>query len=474
MIMPKYTMEQITCKIGGTANCEISGFVCGFNQELSEEEIIKYFKETKHIFADYKQEDIAKNKSVVIYPNTTELNDVYPLISNCYRLDGAIYYNGEVFPENNCSLEDFKYDKELGRKVFNVEGQDLIFRNLDTNETTISMYVKAKENDANKKVLCEIKQDEDNKIGLFVDIDNRVKIYVGQKIYSTGIVLSINTWTYVGFSYTLGISSGSLAENEFNFNIVVGTNTYTIVCETDIEIGSGIIAIGRRYEDENLDIFNGKMANLYIIDSGLTANEMLEKKNYLDSLPVSVSGYDEFGRFIRRNIKKFTNDIIKNEVKYATATNTENNTTYELNIIEKETIFLNNQTITRTYTTDSLGRVTGITDSVFGNKNYVYDDRGFLTYDNGVRMLYDANGNIKSYGSNTFGYGLTNDRLLNVNGRIVTYDSLNNFMPLSMNGMTLSWEQNKLKQITKNNNTIRYEYNEQGLRTKKFTPSVDK
>jgi len=89
-------------------------------------------------------------------------------------------------------------------------------------------------------------------------------------------------------------------------------------------------------------------------------------------------------------------------------------------------------------------------------------------------MFYDANGNIKSYGSNTFSYGLTNDRLLNVNGRIVTYDSLNNFMPLSMNGMTLSWEQNKLKQITKNNNTIRYEYNEQGLRTKKFTPSVDK
>ena len=118
-----------------------------------------------------------------------------------------------------------------------------------------------------------------------------------------------------------------------------------------------------------------------------------------------------------QTIKKFTNDIIKNEVKYFTATNTKNNTTYELNIIEKETIFLNNQTITRTYTTDSLGRVTGITDSAFGNKNYVYDDRGFLTYDNGVRMLYDENDMLFGFiYNNTDKYYCVRDILLNILG----------------------------------------------------------
>ena len=42
--------------------------------------------------------------------------------------------------------------------------------------------------------------------------------------------------------------------------------------------------------------------------------------------------------------------------------------------------------------------------------------------------------------------------------------------------MSLIYQHNKLVQINKNNSIypIRYEYNEQGLRTKKFTPSVDK
>ncbi|MCM1131634.1 MAG: hypothetical protein NC325_08125, partial [Anaeroplasma bactoclasticum] len=56
-------------------------------------------------------------------------------------------------------------------------------------------------------------------------------------------------------------------------------------------------------------------------------------------------------------------------------------------------------TTTRAYETDNLGRLTKVTDSLFGNHTYSYDEKGYLKSEDTTSFSYDVNGNITQAGT---------------------------------------------------------------------------
>lgn len=118
---------------------------------------------------------------------------------------------------------------------------------------------------------------------------------------------------------------------------------------------------------------------------------------------------------------------------------------------------------TRKYTTNKLGNVIKISDSVFGDCDYEYDYRGFLTKETGITYQYDDNGNILKVGNKTFEYdSAIKDRLIKANGQTLSYHPTGNLS--TWKNWTYQFEGKYLKQI---NHNIFYEYDMLGLRISK-------
>lgn len=118
---------------------------------------------------------------------------------------------------------------------------------------------------------------------------------------------------------------------------------------------------------------------------------------------------------------------------------------------------------TRKYITDKLGNVIKISDSVFGDCDYEYDYRGFLTKETGITYQYDDNGNILKVGNKTFEYdSAIKDRLIKANGQTLSYHPTGNLS--TWKNWTYQFEGKYLKQI---NHNIFYEYDMLGLRISK-------
>jgi len=121
---------------------------------------------------------------------------------------------------------------------------------------------------------------------------------------------------------------------------------------------------------------------------------------------------------------------------------------------------------TQNYTYDVSKQLTGVSVN-YGDttrtESYTYDDAGnLLTFNNGVRS------HTLTYGDSAWG-----DLLTAVDGETITYDGLGN--PTSYYDgyrYTLEWEHGRqLKSMTYNGNTVSYEYDANGIRTKKINPT---
>lgn len=120
------------------------------------------------------------------------------------------------------------------------------------------------------------------------------------------------------------------------------------------------------------------------------------------------------------------------------------------------------------FKTDTLGNLTSISDSTFGNHSYEYDYRGFLTKADGEEYEYDGNGNITRKGSINFVYdNEIKDRLVSVNGVVISYDSCNPLNPTKYGSKDFTFEGRRLTRLTLTSGYYDYKYNDQGLRIQK-------
>lgn len=234
-----------------------------------------------------------------------------------------------------------------------------------------------------------------------------------------------------------------------------------------------IVMVGRKFARANINDnkpFVGLMETLAICADDITLREFSRVAEKLDCISKS-SKYDEFGLYKGLEISKSGTHILSSEVDYKSLDKTENGKAFKQlsHIVSEERISASGESLTtRTYTTDKLGRVTGIADSKFGNHSYEYDFRGFLVKDGNTAYEYDANGNVTKIGNTVLEYdSVVKDKLVKVGGKVVAYDANNPLVPTSYDGNTYTFEGRRLARIQKGGKDIDYTYNDQGLRIKK-------
>jgi RHS repeat-associated protein len=145
---------------------------------------------------------------------------------------------------------------------------------------------------------------------------------------------------------------------------------------------------------------------------------------------------------------------------------------------------------TLSYTYDALGNISTIAENGIIKTGYTYDALSQLIRednrleDKTICYTYDAGGNLrtrKTYGytqdetitgavleEHTYTYGNTRwkDQLTAYDGGTITYDAMGN--PLNYRGMQMEWQHGReLKQLVKDGRTIRYTYDEEGIRLSK-------
>ena len=212
------------------------------------------------------------------------------------------------------------------------------------------------------------------------------------------------------------------------------------------------------------------METLAISAEYIDATEFAAIASKLDCT-TRLNCYDEFDMYQGSDVYKSGNNILSDRVTYKSLLKTENGRTFEQlsHTVASESISAGGTALTtRAYTTDKLGRVTGITDSKFGNHSYEYDCKGFLVKDGNTAYEYDANGNVTKIGNTVLEYdSVVKDKLVKVGDKVVTYDANNPLVPTSYDGNTYTFEGRRLARIQKGGKVIDYTYNDQGLRIKK-------
>ena len=143
--------------------------------------------------------------------------------------------------------------------------------------------------------------------------------------------------------------------------------------------------------------------------------------------------------------------------------------TYKSCLVEKENFAMSDNERAISYAYDDLGRLLAVNYFKEQTHNYEYDYRGYLIRDNNLRIEYDNNGNILKKGNVTYTYdSVIKDRLIKVGNETIEYDANNPLIPTKYLDKRLKFEGKKLKEVTKNNKTSYFYYDEQGYLIKKI------
>lgn len=143
--------------------------------------------------------------------------------------------------------------------------------------------------------------------------------------------------------------------------------------------------------------------------------------------------------------------------------------TYKSYLVEKENFAMSDNERAISYAYDDLGRLLAVNYFKEQTHNYEYDYRGYLIRDNNLRIEYDNNGNILKKGDVSYTYdSVIKDRLIKVGNETIEYDTSNPLIPTKYLDKRLKFEGKRLKEVTKNNKTSYFYYDEQGYLIKKI------
>ena len=426
--------------------------------------------------------------------NVFELNaaefsayDIYPLQKNVYSLTGKkpLTFDMQTFGRSNSYKETmFEYDQETGRYAFVANGASLSFPYGNRDNGTVIVRAKANYNRSVNQIF-EIKDFRNKIIGLYRGNDNKLFLNYEGTIVDTGLVFNTDKWHTVGISYKeetvrsefeeiqpMGLRPPVTFKHYLHLRIFLDDQVYATVYRHTDTAQSRTIMIGRTFEDKGAtsNSFGGLMETLVLGNKYITQDEFVRMAAKLNCL-TKESSFDEFGMYQGSEIRKSGTSVLSNKLTYKSLDKTENGRTYKQlsKVVAAETITAGGTTLAdRAYTTDKLGRVTGIADSKFGNHSYEYDCRGFLVKDGNTAYEYDANGNVTKIGNTVLEYdSVVKDKLVKVGGKVVAYDANNPLVPTSYDGNTYTFEGRRLAKIQKGGKVHDFEYNDQGLRIKK-------
>ncbi len=441
-------------------------YVINSKSRLSEDKIKDYSISCTYDYASYVK-------------NTFE---IFPLHQNFESINGIKPY---VYTRKNRYLtdvdrSDFVLDNDNKNYVYVASGNILQYSPGLGSSGTFAIRFKTFENSKKRYIFDAISGGRH--LALYVGANNKLYLKFLYSTYNTGHTITNGEWHNVALSYNTTITSDS-AEDKITVSarVYIDGTIYNYNTIVNSQLTNPLIMVGRKYYDSTPITSYGLISTSKLcyplnglLDTFAYANAYCEKSTierlFSDSYGVKhVCEYDDFGRLILERVINKNTEICKKKYNYKNCQI--DNKTYTSNQISSEIIYRKGTyDAAFVYNYDNNGQLIQIHFENSPLHTYTYNNLGFLTSDNNINLQYDTNGNIVSKGTQTYIYdNNVKDKLISYNGIPVTYDSDSSLYIKSCTNKTYNYEGNRLISVVNSTTGITsyYQYNENGLRTKK-------
>ena len=458
-------------------NCSGALAALKYRQDVdSMSNMIDYYLSTKENIIECRGIEEIEDKKNTNYLNGTQFKAnnsfrQFPLHNTVKSIDGEEPFEFDIRTSIGTNRDEtFKYVESMNRYCYLADGAKLIYKLDDSRTATIAMNVCLQDTLFSKRYLFECYDESyEHQLSLYANENGLLYIRINGISTSTGLSLVKNVPTFVGFTFSTASAADSANQYTTNVILRVGDQENSRTITSYVEVSVDYVSIGRLYNpeivssnllnSEYLYPLNGVIDMLSINDVYSSSNTLLTLKN--QSLIISKTKLDEFSMVESTSVIHNDEEVVKNSYTYKKKNGLDSN------VVETEVITINNQTITRTYETDSLNRIVNIYDSVFGNDYYRYSNEGYLIQNNSKTYDFDENGDIININDISLQY--TNGKLTKVGNDTLTY---NGFKLSTWKGWTFDFFGKILKSMVKQGLSIFFKYNHSGLRTEKTVGST--
>lgn len=458
---------------------KITGLLIGRRTYLFNDTIVKFYRLTKDYIIDNqlvdgaaKTVDFSQTNLFTINQNILSMFDIYPLQNNVLSLTNKRPIKFNIRRLSTLDKDrTFNFNSVSKKYSYVADGEELIYDFGFSDSGTIAMraYTDVRED---KQYFFEGKDDNGQILGLYRNENNYVFVDVDGLTHNTGLRFENNSWHFVSLSFKESISSSN-PRKYLDLRVLIDNKSWEISVAS-FEYSNLKFIIGRKYEEKQVSMalglyyttypFYGQIEMIATRPAYCEVSTLNTLRNELVGL-TKVSEFDDFGMLKKVDIHECGKSILSNTYEYKKRSASSK---YISKQVGKEIIKSGSSTITRSYESDVLGNITKITDSTFGNHEYEYDFRGFLTKADGKQYIYDDNGNIVKKGNAILNYDSTiKDRLVSYNGIKISYDTANPLNPKTYGSNNYNFEGRRLVRWTYGGGYYDYVYNDQGLRIQK-------
>ena len=458
--------------------------------------IDEYFKIISEYINCIDLELLKENKATFYENKYLEVDlssfDVIPLFNSLNSLNGIKPSNHEVRNFDISSKDgDFssifnKNDDVVERGYFasgNILTYDINLNNSGTINIDFYPYMLRE-----RRYLFELYGSK--RIGVYINKNGYIELNVSSSIAETNLKVNEQSYNSLSFSFLLSTSGESID------NLILKTRTILngVVYFKDFATTSSFInlnlSLGRKKDASSNSHslqsngecypFNGYFKMISFNDA---FNELSTLNSFLNSIRIlhSISYCNQMDQLIEKRV--FDNNInLVHKFNYKERQN------IVTNILTSHIInFGNINYLNETYSYNNIGLLSNI-KNINNDKNikYLYDMKHYLTKvideENNIvyEYEYDDYGNIITiktsnnsiHTNKSLSYDSLN-RLISYNGNNVIYSSINPWLIQYINGFNLTFDDNKLTRISKNNMDYSYIYDDKGFRIKKINNNTD-
>ena len=449
---------------------------------VSAEGLYKFYRLTK----DYIVENdlIDKKNSLVDFSETNLLSinqnilnkfEIYPLKNSLNSLNGK---RPIAFDSRNLTNYDrdktFNFNNLIKEYAYVADGEDLKYDfNIDSAGTiAFKIFTDAKNE---KQYILEGIDSSNHSIGLYRDENEKLIFSLNGRTINTNLILTRNEWHNLAISFKGTRGSSSLRSLYLDIRICLDDKIWQNSYSVDSYFGKLIFSIGRKNSPRDESHSFGTYRNYFplfgLIQMLSTRNAYCEYstiEELFESFKVTHkrNEFDEFGMLKKSDIVFKNKRILSRTYEYL---NSKFKPTYKAYLVEKENFAMSDNERAISYAYDDLGRLLAVNYFKEQTHNYEYDYRGYLIRDNNLRIEYDNNGNILKKGDVSYTYDpVIKDRLIKVGNETIEYDANNPLIPTKYLDKRLKFEGKRLKEVTKNNKTSYFYYDEEGYLIKKI------
>ncbi len=401
---------------------------------------------------------------------------LFPLHNSVNSTDGI---RPEEFTPRQISEIDkdrnFEFNKLIKRYAYVADGLGRLKYRMAGGSGTVMMNVYP-DGRSDKKYLFELKDSSGRTIGVFLDDYGDINVNINGTIEGVQADLSPNGWSMIGLSFnTLVISDSDPTTATMQLQVYINGFVFPIVGSFEFGTGELELLIGESFTETEIEDYDastenekttyplcGQIEMLAISDTYSTEATLNTLAAELEPY-TKLSEYDDTGVLLLTSINHGKDVLLKDTYTWKH----QSQSLSTLSVYEEELVWNGGETI-RYFLPDLYGRATEVYDSVFGNHTYRYDYRGFLVEDDGAEITYNNDGNILTYGTNTFGYDYyLPNRLAMVNNYPITYDANNIYCPKTYRENTFIYEGRRLIGVNSVDMSASYKYDDQGRRIEK-------